>query len=210
MCILPASFSLFARADEARKDALLLALSENTSESKGEASISGEGYIVKFKDNVPLYELEALLKDHKYSLLAESDSRLFAVVPETEDFFEKHDDIIEYYEADHIRGVSSANDPLQATDFESLGIYDARENASPDSSIIVAVLDTGVYRNHEDLSGAKILSGYDAVAKTANVKDDSAGHGTGVIGIIAATANNSIALHWRYPGCPVLWICFPS
>ena len=69
MCILPASFSLFARADEARKDALLLALSENTSESKGEASISGEGYIVKFKDNVPLYELEALLKDHKYSLL---------------------------------------------------------------------------------------------------------------------------------------------
>ncbi len=204
MCILPASFSLFAKADEARKDALLLALSENTSESKGEAPISGEGYIVKFKDNVPLYELEALLKDHKYSLLAESDSRLFAVVPETGDFFEKHGDIIEYYEADHVRGVSSANDPLQATDFESLGIYDAWENASPDSGIIIAVLDTGVYRNHEDLSGAKILSGYDAVAKTANVKDDSAGHGTGVIGIIAATANNSLGIAGVASGVSIL------
>ena len=52
------------------------------------------------------------------------------------------------------------------------------------------MLDTGVEREHEDLSDVNILHGYDAVGRTSGVNDDSAGHGTGVIGIIAATANN--------------------
>ncbi len=201
--ILPSSS--FAKADEARKQALALALSQNYSTSdSGEDILVGEKYIVKFKNSVSLSHLEELLKECKHSLLAESESRLFAVVPESKDFFKKHSDIIEYYEADLVRSVTSVNDPLQVTDFDSLGIYDAWETAIPDSSIVVAVLDTGVFREHEDLKNAKILSGYDAVAKNAYVGSDSAGHGTGVIGIIAATANNELGIAGVASGVTIL------
>ncbi len=197
--------SLFAKADQARKEALLDAFSEYTSGKQiSEKPVSGERYIVKFKNNVSLFEIEEVLNNCEYSLLAESESRLFAVAPKSKAFFEDYGEIIEYYEADLIREVSTTNDPLQATNFDSLGIYDAWENASPYESTIVAVLDTGVYRQHEDLVNVKILSGYDAVAKTSHVDGDSAGHGTGVIGIIAATANNGLGIAGVASGVTIL------
>ncbi len=205
IALVAGSQSLFAKADEARENALDFAFSESFSENeKSETPLQGDRYIVKFKNSVPLRDIEALLGDIKYSLLAESESRLFAVVPENEDFFKANAEIIDYYEKDVTRTVSSVNDPLQVTDFESLGVYDAWNNAAPHNSIVVAVLDTGVYRSHEDLWGAKILAGYDAVAKTANVKNDTAGHGTGVIGIIAATANNNLGVAGVASGVSIL------
>ncbi|MDH3348745.1 MAG: S8 family serine peptidase [Desulfobulbaceae bacterium] len=53
--------------------------------------------------------------------------------------------------------------------------------------ITVAVVDSGVKSNHEDLTG-KILTGYDFVNNDANPDDDN-GHGTFVTGIIAAQGN---------------------
>lgn len=71
-------------------------------------------------------------------------------------------------------------------------------NTSTGNGVKVAVLDSGISQNHEDLSGKivaqKNFSGTDSV-------DDSYGHGTHVSGIIAATHNNGKGVTGTCPGC---------
>jgi subtilisin family serine protease len=58
--------------------------------------------------------------------------------------------------------------------------------------VTVAVIDSGVDGNHEDLAG-KILPGYNTVGgvNSADSSDDSGnGHGTHIAGVIAAQTNN--------------------
>lgn len=58
------------------------------------------------------------------------------------------------------------------------------------SSVKVAVLDTGLLRSHEDFTPAsRFLPGYNYVNGNGNPNDDC-GHGTHVIGTVAATTNN--------------------
>ncbi|MFN8472916.1 MAG: S8 family serine peptidase [Anaerolineae bacterium] len=71
---------------------------------------------------------------------------------------------------------------------------------SPD--VVVAVLDTGVDANHEDLRG-QLVAGYDFVHNTRTPDDDN-GHGTHVTGIIAAAANNGIGISGVAPGSRVM------
>ncbi len=195
----------FAKEDIAREEAISHSLSEKGDMSHGEKfSPKGKRYILKFKNSVSLNVIEELLKGIDYSLLAESESRLFAVGLKDEVFFKKNKSYIEYYEADFEREASAINDPMESTDLSKIGVYDAWENAKAHSGITIAVLDTGVYRSHEDLKNVKILSGYDAVAKTAKVNNDSAGHGTAVIGIIAATANNGLGIAGVANGATIL------
>ena len=96
------------------------------------------------------------------------------------------------------------NDPAVTPYYECVGIYEAWDIAKGRSDVIVAVLDTGIDRTHEDLVDASILPGYDAVTKTAGVYDDPVGHGTGVIGIIAATADNALGSAGAAHGVTIL------
>ena len=68
--------------------------------------------------------------------------------------------------------------------------------AKADDSVTVAVLDSGVMLNHDDLK-ANILTSlaWDSYYNRALTGDgDNVGHGTHVAGIIAATANNAIGI----------------
>ena len=56
------------------------------------------------------------------------------------------------------------------------------------TSVVVAVLDTGVDAAHPDLRGA-LVPGFDIVNRDANPTDDN-GHGTAAAGVIAARTNN--------------------
>jgi subtilisin family serine protease len=56
------------------------------------------------------------------------------------------------------------------------------------SAIVVAVLDTGIDRNHPDLAGA-VVAGRDLVNNDSDASDDE-GHGTSAAGVIAARTNN--------------------
>lgn len=59
------------------------------------------------------------------------------------------------------------------------------------SGILVAVLDTGIDKNHEDLSG-KVVA--EANFTSSPVVNDIHGHGTHVAGIIAACADNGLGI----------------
>ena len=61
------------------------------------------------------------------------------------------------------------------------------------SSVLVAVIDTGVDWNHPDLAANYAPLGYDWVNNDNNPMDDH-GHGTHVAGIIAAVTNNGIGV----------------
>ena len=56
------------------------------------------------------------------------------------------------------------------------------------SSIIIAILDTGVDLDHEDLDG-KLVAGHDYVGMDDDPEDEN-GHGTNAAGIAAAETNN--------------------
>jgi len=60
------------------------------------------------------------------------------------------------------------------------------------SSIVVAVVDTGVDATHPDLAG-QLVAGYDFVDNDNDPQDDN-GHGTHVAGTIAAATNNGIGI----------------
>ncbi|MCK4477525.1 S8 family serine peptidase [Candidatus Bathyarchaeota archaeon] len=62
-----------------------------------------------------------------------------------------------------------------------------------DSSIIVAVIDSGIDLNHEDLDANIVPLGFDWVNNDTNPWDDY-GHGTHCAGIIAAMLNNSFGI----------------
>jgi subtilisin family serine protease len=65
-----------------------------------------------------------------------------------------------------------------------------REKGSP--NIIIAIVDTGVYLQHEDLKG-KIIGGFDFVNNDSDPSDDH-WHGTHVAGIAAAETDNGIGI----------------
>ncbi len=59
-----------------------------------------------------------------------------------------------------------------------------------DAGVILAVLDTGIDRNHPEFAG-RLLPGWDFANKDNDPSDDN-GHGTNVAGIAAAGINNGI------------------
>jgi subtilisin family serine protease len=71
-----------------------------------------------------------------------------------------------------------------------------------DSSVVVAVVDSGVQADHPELVG-RVLPGYDFVNNDSNPADDN-GHGTAVAGIIAAQGNNRIGIAGACWKCEIM------
>ena len=71
------------------------------------------------------------------------------------------------------------------------------------SGVTVAVVDTGVLGNHEDLAGS-VLQGIDFVSPGGNGWADGSGHGTHVAGVIAAHVGNGRGIAGAAPGVKIL------
>lgn len=93
-----------------------------------------------------------------------------------------------------LSGLVTPNDPRYSSQYgpPQMKVNDAWGLAPGygSSAITVAVLDTGLLRTHEDFTpGSRFLTGYNYVNGNTNPNDDC-GHGTHVIGTVAATTNN--------------------
>lgn len=87
-----------------------------------------------------------------------------------------------YNTGQNVNGISGTT----GADIGATGAWDTTKGSS---SVVVAVIDTGVDGNHPDIS-ANLTPGYDFIDND-NDPDDLNGHGTHVSGIIGAAGNNS-------------------
>ena len=108
--------------------------------------------------------------------------------------------------------MATTNDPLlpEMWHLNQIDVFDAWDNTTGSSSVVVAVIDTGVLAEHPDLQG-KVGSGYDFISWSSNTDGDGIDsdpedsmplidqceggstfyHGAHVAGTIAAVGNNS-------------------
>ena len=86
---------------------------------------------------------------------------------------------------------------------EKMKVPEAWNITTGSSSVIVAILDTGVDANHPDLID-RIVPGYDFVNGKEGIPDDDYGHGTQMAGIIAGEGLNGAGINGVDLKCTVL------
>jgi thermitase len=84
-------------------------------------------------------------------------------------------------------------------DIESVPAWDITRG---DSSVRVAVLDTGIDSDHPDFVG-RLLPGFDFVNNDSDPEDDH-GHGSAVAGLLAANADNAFSVAGVDHSCSIL------
>ncbi len=198
------NFNVFANPfeylDELREKQISLGLNGINNHSESAACVDTEcnKYIVQFKSTAKLNDIYNSIKKYDYALLANSEQRVFSIcLDDVASFKNDNVGILLSVEADSAMSLLAAvNDPIAETqwELESLNYYNAIEISKADSNVTVAVLDSGVYRQHEDFNGVNILAGYDAVLDSEGVYTDYNGHGTKVTSIIASASNNGIGM----------------
>jgi thermitase len=87
----------------------------------------------------------------------------------------------------------TVNDPYYYKQWalNQMGAQELWQATTEESKVIVAILDTGIDRNHEDLK-EKVIAEINFTESPTT--DDIYGHGTHVAGIIAGTRNNGIGI----------------
>ena len=103
-----------------------------------------------------------------------------------------------------VHALETENDPMRpqqwALDKTS---FEAAWSVTKGQGVTVAVVDSGVEADHQDLIGS-VLPGKDYVDPGGNGDTDPDGHGTFVAGIIAAHVNNGLGIAGAAPGVKIL------
>jgi len=102
--------------------------------------------------------------------------------------------------------LSNPNDPQFPSqwDLEQIHMKEAWEKIHTNGRVTVAVIDTGVDYNHEDLQGV-VTKGINVLNNSLDPLDDH-GHGSHVAGIIGAVANNGKGISGVSWGAKILAI----
>ena len=181
--------------------------------------------LVKFREGIPSNLVNALLLKNR-ATVADRIGALDVLVLSVPQFQEakiigalSKSLIVEYAEADFLaEAFFTPNDPYFAANqwgLENTGQIIAGQQGTADADIDassawdvalgggvkVAVLDTGVDQDHEDLSGKIFLQ---KNFTTSSSVDDFYGHGTHVAGIIAAVGDNGKGVWGGCPSCVIL------
>ena len=93
-----------------------------------------------------------------------------------------------------VASTLSPNDPSYGTQWHlpKIGAPQAWDVTQGSSSVVVAVVDSGIYAAHPEFAG-KLVPGYNFVDNNTNT-EDVYGHGTWVAGVLAATGNNAVGV----------------
>jgi Leucine-rich repeat (LRR) protein/subtilisin family serine protease len=152
-------------------------------------------YIVQFNNNVNFQQIYDCVSKYKFKLLAESKVRLFEIeIGDVVSFKNTYANLIKNINKPVKRKVSEIpNDPKYVDQWAipDMNLPSAWNSTKGSANIKVAVIDTGFYRSHEDISSTTVSNGYDLIANKVGVTSDEYGHGTMVSSVIGATTNNS-------------------
>lgn len=115
--------------------------------------------------------------------------------------------LVEYAEPDYAaQAFWTPNDPGYASQWAlpKISAPQAWDVTRGSSSVLIAVVDTGIDLDHPDLA-ARVRTDidYDFVNSDADAMDDN-GHGTAIAGIIAAVTNNGVGVAGLCPNCMLL------
>ncbi|OAX47891.1 S8 family peptidase [Paenibacillus sp. AD87] len=103
--------------------------------------------------------------------------------------------LIEHAEPNYyLQSSFTPNDPFFPYQYNlpKINAPAAWDISQSNSSVKIAIIDTGVQLNHPELAG-KLLPGYDYVDYD-NIPEDGNGHGTHVAGIAASITNNGVGI----------------
>lgn len=107
----------------------------------------------------------------------------------------KDHELIEHAEPNYLVEASfTPNDPFFPYQYNlsKINAPTAWDITQSNSSVKIAIIDTGVQLNHPELA-SKLLPGYDYVDYD-NIPEDGNGHGTHVAGIAASVTNNGVGI----------------
>jgi thermitase len=116
----------------------------------------------------------------------------------------KREKAIEFVEPDFIaNAIEIPSDPYLANqwDLDKIQAQEAWNITTGNASVTIAILDTGVDQDHEDLRD-KIVANKNFT--TSSTVDDLYGHGTHVAGIAAASTNNGIGIAGVGYNCSIM------
>ena len=102
--------------------------------------------------------------------------------------------------------ATAPNDPYYAgsqADLGVMGVPTAWQTTTGSASVVVAVLDTGMFIGHVDLDGVHVVSPRNEITNTTDVADGH-GHGTHVIGELAAETDNGAGVAGIAPGVSIM------
>ena len=169
--------------------------------------------LFRLKDGASMSDGESLV--HSYGLSKKStipQLRMFVVeVPQgsvdTVRNALARNKLVDFAEVDQCVAVASTpNDPYYANQWYLTKVSSPQgwDISSGSSSVVIAILDTGVDASHPDLAG-KLLLGYNTYDDNYDCSDVF-GHGTMVAGVIGAETNNGVgvaSLGWSCSLLPI-------
>lgn len=109
-------------------------------------------------------------------------------------------------QADLLTVTQLPNDPGFTTNASNIdkqwglvkaGFIDAWDKTKGDTKTVVAVIDTGIDRFHEDITSTRFIDGYNVLTSQTISQfgnSDDNGHGTLVSGVIGAVSNNGLGI----------------
>lgn len=139
-------------------------------------------YIVTFCEDA---DADSLLEGYEYKILSRSE-KVYLVTAEDISFLSRYTLSAEKELTRNLLTVSEDSPWM-----DECHISEAWELSSDLSNIVIAILDTGIERSHNDLKNIEILEGYDATMGKNGVYVDAEGHGTAVAGIISSVAKGA-------------------
>lgn len=178
----------------------------NKSSAQSPKDFAPDEILVKFKEGTPKEIKEKVHRGFGSQMKEKIEKLDVEVVKVPKDKVEefvakfKGKAEVEYAEPNYVATVFELTNDPGIVDKWQWGMYKVRaadsgpsawNTSRSNSSVKVAILDTGIDQDHEDLAG-KIVANQNCTDSSTD--DDLYGHGTHVAGIAAAVTNNSLGV----------------
>lgn len=163
-------------------------------------TVFGQEYIVKMKDSGTFSRsakesIEILSLDHNIAV-ADKEQAEMLLQQGLAEYIEENAPVEALdYSGDKLPVPEGYNDTYFSSQkyFEQMGIEPLQREMDFGSGIRVAVIDSGLNREHYEFENANVAEGYNVCNDNTDT-NDTMNHGTGVFGILCADTNNNAGI----------------